>query len=112
METYAVDFETYYDNSISFTIQGAPNYAALPHVYLVSIYSPTLEYVGCVEDAPWERISGSHWVSHNAGFDQAVFEAAVEKGQIEGKFVNPQALFEDEILEYPSPASWDCTADL
>jgi DNA polymerase len=95
--TYAVDFETYYDKDISVTIQGAPNYAAIAHLYMVSIYGPGVEYSGPLETAPWESIRGLHWVSHNAGFDAAVFAAGVSKGQI------------DEGMD---PSSWDCTADL
>ena len=97
-KTYAVDFETYYDNELSVTVQGAVNYARHTQIYMVSIYGPGVEYVGDVEKAPWEEIAGCHWVSHNAGFDQAVFNAAKEKDQ--------------EWYEIFAPLVWDCTADL
>src|SRR5258707_7776262 len=81
MPTYAVDFETYYDKDISVTIQGAPNYSSLAHLYMVSIYGPGVEYSGPLETAPWESIRRLHWVSHNAGFDMAVFAAGGGKRQ-------------------------------
>lgn len=96
-KTYAVDFETYYDDDLSITIQGAVNYARRTHIYMVSIYGSDVEYVGSVEDAPWHRIDECHWVSHNASFDQAVYLAAISKQQVDG-------------TSYPSV--WDCTADL
>jgi hypothetical protein len=97
INTYAVDFEAQYSKELSVRIQGAVNYSSATHIFLVAIYGPDLEYVGPVEEALWERISGHHWVSHNAGFDQAMFTSAVQKGQI------PEGV---------APVEWDCTADL
>jgi hypothetical protein len=97
ISTYAVDFEAHYSKKLSVRIQGAVNYSGATHIFLVSIYGPACEYVGPVENAPWEKISGHHWVSHNAGFDQAMFRSAVEKGQ------TPESV---------APVEWDCTADL
>jgi hypothetical protein len=97
ISTYAVDFEAHYSKKLSVRIQGAVNYSRATHIFLVAIYGPACEYVGPVENAPWEKVSGHHWVSHNAGFDQAIFRSAVEKGQI------PESV---------APVEWDCTADL
>jgi DNA polymerase len=97
VNTYAVDFETHYSKELSVRIQGAVNYSCATHIYLVAIYGPDVEYVGPVEDAPWKRLSGHHWVSHNAGFDQAIFKSAVGK---------------EQITESVAPLEWDCTADL
>jgi hypothetical protein len=97
ISTYAVDFEAHYSKTLSVRIQGAVNYSRAAHIFLVAIYGPDVEYVGPVEDAPWGRVSGHHWVSHNAGFDQAIFRSAVGKGQI------PESV---------APIEWDCTADL
>jgi DNA polymerase I-like protein with 3'-5' exonuclease and polymerase domains len=97
INTYALDFEAEYSKELSVRIQGAVNYSSATYIFLVAIYGPDVEYVGPVEEAPWERISGHHWVSHNAGFDQAVFRSAVGKGQISGSV---------------APVEWDCTADL
>lgn len=101
MKTYAVDFETYYDHDLSVTISGAVNYSRDAHIYGVSIFGPEVSYVGAVEEAPWPSISGHHWVSHNAGFDQAVFAAAFAKGQIPS--LDTFCLDDGE---------WDCTADM
>src|SRR4029077_2549132 len=63
---------------------------------MVGLYSPSLQYAGPPQDAPWQEIAGGHWVSHNAGFDEAVFQAAVQR----------------ELVPSITPARWDCTADL
>jgi hypothetical protein len=84
ISTYALDFEAHYSKTLSVRIQGAVNYSYATHIFLVAIYGPDVEYVGPVEDAPWERVTGHHWVSHNAGFDQAIFRSALGKGQIPG----------------------------
>jgi hypothetical protein len=97
LNTNAVDFEALHSEKLSVGIQGAVNYSRATDIFLVAIYGPDVEYVGPVENAPWERVSGHHWVSHNAGFDQAIFRSAVEKGQIPGSV---------------APVEWDCTADL
>lgn len=92
----AVDFETYYGADLSVKKQGPVVYASLTQIFLVGLYSPTLQYVGPPQDAPWDKISGAHWVSHNAGFDAAVWQAAINR---------------DLIPNY-APSRWDCTADL
>lgn len=97
INTYALDFEAHHSKELSVRIQGAVNYSCATHIFLVAIYGPDVEYVGPPEDGPWERVSGHHWVSHNAGFDQALFTSAVRKGQI------PESV---------APIEWDCTADL
>lgn len=96
MNTYAVDFETYYDEDLSVTTLGAVNYAAKTDIYMVAIYGPGVEYVGGVLDAPWHQIAGEHWVSHNASFDVAIYNAA----------------FPSYLGPWHSPSVWDCTADL
>ena len=92
----AVDFECFYGDSLSVRLQGPVVYASLTDIFLVGIYSPDLQYVGPPEDAPWQEIAGGHWVSHNAGFDQAVFRAAVQR----------------ELILATPPSRWSCTADL
>ena len=95
-QVIAVDFETYYGDDLSVKKQGPVVYASLTDIFLVGIYSPDLQYVGSPQDAPWQAIAGGHWVSHNAGFDGAVFRAAVQRG----------------LVPAIAPAAWDCTADL
>ena len=92
----AVDFETYYGDDLSVKRQGPVVYASLTDIFMVGIYSPGLSYVGPPQDAPWPEIAGAHWVTHNAGFDQAVFQAAVQRG----------------LISATPPSRWNCTADL
>ena len=100
MNTYAVDFETYYDKEYSIKTMGVEAYCADPRfdAYFVSIHGHDVSYDGPVNLAPWDEINGHRWVSHNAGFDQCVYQHLL-------------------FLEYgrgiiPSPAVWECTADL
>ena len=92
----AVDFETYYGDDLSVKRQGPVVYASLTDIFMVGIFTPGLQYVGPPQDAPWHAIAGGHWVSHNAGFDQAVFRAAVQRG----------------LISATPPVRWSCTADL
>ena len=55
-----------------------------------------LQYVGPPQDAPWQEIAGAHWVSHNAGFDSAVFQAARNR----------------KLISATPPSRWSCSADL
>jgi DNA polymerase len=92
----AVDFEAEYGSDLNLKRQGPVVYAGLTHIFLVGIYTPGLEYIGPPQDAPWDQISGEHWVSHNAGFDQVVFQAASRRG----------------LISAIAPSKWSCTADL
>lgn len=82
----AVDFETYYDNQCS--VKPLGNYAYCRHAdfnaYLVTIYAPSVGvyFVGHPKDAPWPKICGLTWLSHNRNFDRTVFEYLVETGVI------------------------------
>lgn len=94
---YAIDMESEYGDSVSVKTLGAFNYARATDIFLVGIYGPGVEYVGPLESAPWDKISGKHWVSHNASFDETLFRVAQSKGQI------PQRI---------EPILWSCSADL
>lgn len=95
MKTYAVDFETYYDKKYSVTTMGVDKYCSDLRFdpYMVAIDGPDVSYAGAVESAPWGAINGARWVSHNARFDETVWE------HITG-------------LPESRPAVWECTADL
>jgi hypothetical protein len=103
--SFAVDFETTYSKGKrDISTLGTAQY--LRHqetkIYLVSIYGVLPEgeavaYSGPVEQAPWHRINGHHWVSHNAAFDAQVFIECIRRGQ---------------APEDVAPSAWDCTADL
>jgi hypothetical protein len=92
----AVDFECFYGDSLSVRLQGPIVYASLTDIFLVGLYTPELQYVGPPQDAPWQEIAGCQFLSHNAGFDQAVFQAAVRR----------------ELISAKPPSRWSCTADL
>lgn len=73
--TVCIDFETYYDDTVSVVTLGAMAYARHPefYSYLVSIEAEDGSYVGCPLDAPWDDLGDRIWLSHNAQFDQCVF---------------------------------------
>mgnify|MGYP003675666955 CR=1 FL=1 len=96
-----VDYETYYDDECSITIQGSYNYCRHPKydAYMVTIATcGGDEFVGHPKDFDWASICqpGDIWVSHNQSFDRTVYEADIQKG------ITPD-VFPDE---------WYCTADL
>ena len=96
----AVDFETTYDKVCSIKPLGWDSYFRHPlfECYLVAIKTDTgLEWVGHPIDAPWDKISGHHWISHNASFDENLYLIAQEKGW---------------WGDLPTPPAWDCTMDL
>jgi len=97
MNTYAIDFETYYDKETSITTLGQWHYLRSPDsdIYMVAIRGPDVDYVGCPKKAPWTKIDGHKWVAHNYSFDGAVIERLREQGCVQS-----------------SPGAWDCTANL
>jgi hypothetical protein len=97
MNTYAIDFETYYDKETSITTLGQWHYLRSPasDIYMVAIQGPDVDYVGCPKKAPWAKIDGHKWVAHNYSFDGAVIERLREQGCVQAK-----------------PVAWDCTANL
>ena len=97
MNTYAIDFETYYDKETSITTLGQWHYLRSPasDIYMVAIQGPDVDYVGCPKKAPWAKIDGHKWVAHNYSFDGAVIERLREQKCIQAK-----------------PVAWDCTANL
>jgi DNA polymerase len=97
MNTYAIDFETYYDKETSITTLGQWHYLRSPasDIYMVAIQGSDVDYVGCPKKAPWAKIDGHKWVAHNYSFDGAVIERLREQGCVQSK-----------------PVAWDCTANL
>lgn len=95
----ALDTETEFTKTLSVGVQGNRVYGAKAKWFLVSLYSSELgiEYVGPPEEAPWEEVNDQIWISHNAGFDQSVFFAGRDRGQV-GRSIVPRA--------------WCCSADL
>lgn len=96
---YAVDFESYYDDEVSIKTLGGWMYLQHPKtdIYMVSIYGPDVDYVGPPGDAPWKKIKGKLWVSHNAAFDELVYRRLIELGTVDGSI---------------QPSDWQCTANM
>jgi DNA polymerase len=91
----AIDYETDYSREYSVSSLGAWAYVRDERfgAHTVSMWGEGLQFAGKPADAPWDEAARfTHWVSHNAGFDEQVH------GQLDGW--------------YPRPALWDCTADL
>lgn len=97
MNTYAIDFETYYDKEISIKTMGQWHYLRhdMSDIYMVSIFGPGVDYVGNPQKAPWDKINGHRWIAHNYSFDGAVIERLRETGEFRAR-----------------PVVWDCTANL
>jgi DNA polymerase I-like protein with 3'-5' exonuclease and polymerase domains len=99
METYAVDFETYYDRECSISVLGPRGYFAHPSFdpYLVSVVGDNgFSYVGDPRSFEWRKLEGQRVLSHNASFDESLYLYGVEQGWW------PQVI----------PAEWHCTADM
>jgi DNA polymerase I-like protein with 3'-5' exonuclease and polymerase domains len=91
----AIDYETDYSREYSVSSLGAWAYVRDHRfcAHTVSMWGEGLQYAGKPSDAPWDEAAKfTHWVSHNAAFDEQVH------GQLDGW--------------YPRPEVWDCTADL
>ena len=96
----AVDFETVYDTEYSVTKLGYHAYVhdARFNAYLVSFWADDgWHWVGHPKNAPWEKINGATWLSHNAQFDRAVFFRLQVTGVI------PVSI---------APGEWHCTSAL
>lgn len=99
MNTYAVDFETYYDKECSIRTLGALGYFSHHafDAYLVSVVGTEgTHFVGHPKDYDWSQLNGQRVLSHNASFDETLFLYGVK-----------QNWWGD-----CSPAEWHCTADL
>ena len=96
----AVDFETLYDTEYSVTKLGYHAYVhdARFNAYLVSFWADDgWHWVGHPRNAPWEKINGATWLSHNAQFDRAVFFRLQEMSV---------------IAKHIAPLAWHCTSAL
>ena len=99
MNTYAVDFETYYDKECSIKTLGTRGY--FNHydfsAYMVSVVGDEgTSYVGHPKDFNWATLEGQRVLSHNASFDETLYLFGCEKNWW------PRV----------EPAEWHCTADL
>lgn len=98
--TAGVDFETYYHKTrYSVQVQGVRGYVEHPEfdAYMVSIYtSDGGEFAGHPSEFDFEEIRNYTWLSHNRGFDQAVYSQTMTN------------LGRPIVL----PDQWHCTADM
>ena len=99
MNTFALDFESYYDKSCSIKTLGPRGYFSHPDfdAYLMSIVGDEgTRFCGHPSEFDWNLLTGQRILSHNASFDQHLYIFGCEKGW----FPN---------VEY---AEWHCTADM
>mgnify|MGYP003108831533 CR=1 FL=1 len=99
MDTYALDYETYYDKSCSIRTLGPLGYFSHPEfdAYMVSVVGDEgTSFVGHPKDFEWSKLKGQRVLSHNASFDETLYLFGVEKGW----------------WAHVDYAEWHCTADL
>mgnify|MGYP001217680249 FL=1 len=99
METFALDYETYYDKECSIKTLGVLGYFSHPNfdAYMVSVVGTEgTSFVGHPKDFDWSLLDGNIVLSHNASFDETLFLYGVSRNW------------------WPNcePAEWHCTADL
>jgi len=82
----AVDFETFYDSKVGYSLTDMPvwHYLHDPRfrAYWVAITGRDIRYSGPVETAPWDKLVGRPLASHNAGFDGNVLNYLQELGKV------------------------------
>ncbi len=99
MNTYALDYETYYDKSCSIKTLGTLGYFSHPEfdAYMVSVVGDDgTSFVGHPKDFEWQKLEGQRVLSHNASFDETLYLYGADKGW------------------WPKVdcAEWHCTADM
>lgn len=99
MQTYALDFESYYDKECSIKTLGPHGYFSHPsfEAYMVTIVGDDgFRYAGHPQDLDWGVLHGNLILSHNASFDETLYLFGVKEGW------------------FPSiaPYGWACTADM
>jgi DNA polymerase I-like protein with 3'-5' exonuclease and polymerase domains len=99
MNTFAFDFETYYDKDRSAAPLGVESYfnsLSLEEIYMVSVAGDNgFEFVGRPQDLDWSFFEGCRALAHNAGFDLKGVRRLRDLG-----------------LKIPEPAEVHDTADL
>lgn len=99
METYALDFETYYDKHCSIKTLGTLGYFSHPDfdAYMVSIVGDNgYNFVGHPSEFDWTLLTGATVLSHNASFDETLYLYGVVQG------------WWPKVEVY----AWHCTADM
>tara|TARA_R100000654_G_scaffold6209_1_gene16470 strand:- start:4195 stop:5988 length:1794 start_codon:yes stop_codon:yes gene_type:complete len=99
MNTFAIDYETYYDKECSIRTLGVLGYFSHPNfdAYMVSVVGTEgTKFVGHPKDFDWSLLDGNVVLSHNASFDETLFLYGVSQNW----------------WDNCEPAEWHCTADL
>lgn len=93
------DTETEYSKEYSVRTLGAAKYTSDSrfNCYLVTVCDGQETWAGHPSKLNWSALEGATLVSHNAGFDQAVYTGMVKRGQAPAELVTK---------------AWHCTADL
>lgn len=93
------DTESEYSAGHDINSLGVDQYVRHPktNAYLVSLYGEGIEYAGPPENAPWDKVAGKEWCSHNRSFDSAIHAELVRRGKAPA---------------WAQPKGWECTADL
>ena len=99
MNTFALDYETYYDKNCSIKTLGPLGYFSHPEfdAYRVSVWGDEgTKFVGHPKDFDWGLLEGNRVLSHNASFDETLYLYGIKQDWWPG-------------VKY---AEWHCTADL
>jgi DNA polymerase I-like protein with 3'-5' exonuclease and polymerase domains len=83
MITYALDFESFYDNDCSITTLGPRGYFSHPafDAYMVTVVGDDgYRFAGHPKEFNWSLLEGKTVVMHNASFDESLYLYGVEKG--------------------------------
>jgi DNA polymerase I-like protein with 3'-5' exonuclease and polymerase domains len=99
MDTYAIDFETYYDKRCSIKTLGPLGYFSHPDfdAYMVSVVGDNgVKFVGHPKDFDWSLIQDNRVLSHNASFDESLYLYGARQGWWDSY----------------TAAEWHCTADM
>lgn len=99
MNTYALDFETYYDKRCSIKTLGPLGYFSHPEfdAYMVSVVGDNgVKFVGHPKDFDWSLLSESRVLSHNASFDETLYFYGISQNWWPDKW----------------SGEWHCTADM
>lgn len=83
-DIWAVDFETYWSRKLRYTLklQIAETYCKHPlfDPYLLSVSNGTETWAGETKTFDWHKLEGKTLLSHNAAFDQTVYNEMVTRG--------------------------------
>jgi DNA polymerase I-like protein with 3'-5' exonuclease and polymerase domains len=83
MITYALDFESYYDDECSITTAGPRGYFSHPSfdAYMVTVVGDDgFVYAGHPKNFNWPMLAGHRVLMHNASFDESLYLYGVEAG--------------------------------